>query len=149
MELFRTFQVRRAPLEAIVDLRHRILRAGLPRETAIFPGEDLPDKLHFAAYMQGMVIGCATLHPAVFELQPAFQLRGMAVDPAYQRLGVGRELIAAAEACAQQVEISVLWANCRTPAVPFYEKMGWKIISDEFMVETAGPHFKMVHWVGS
>ena len=142
------FYVRRAPLEAIVDLRHRILRAGLPRESAIFGGEDLSDKLHFAAFMEGMVIGCATLHPSVFEFQPAFQLRGMAVDSAHQRLGVGRELIKAAEDCAREVKIAVLWANCRTAAVPFYEKMGWKIISDEFMVESAGPHFRMVHWVG-
>jgi len=147
MDLYPTFSVRRAPLDAIVGLRHRILRAGLPRHVAIFSGEEQPDKLHFAAYMRGIVIGCASLHPSVFENRPAFQLRGMAVEPAYQGIGVGRELIVAVEEQTRQLGISVIWANCRTPAVPFYEKMGWKIISDEFDIETAGPHFKMVHWL--
>jgi GNAT superfamily N-acetyltransferase len=88
-----------------------------------------------------------SLHPSVHEGKPAFQLRGMAVEPAYQGLGVGRAIIEAAEEQTRQVGIGVLWANCRTPAVPFYERMGWKKISDEFEVEMAGPHFKMVHWL--
>jgi hypothetical protein len=27
--------------------------------------------------------------------------------------------------------------------VPFYQRHGWAVASDEFIVETAGPHFKM------
>ena len=30
-----------------LDLRHVILRPGLPRETAIFPGDDAPTSRHF------------------------------------------------------------------------------------------------------
>src|SRR5277367_6067754 len=137
MELNPTFSVRRVTLDAIIGVRHRILRAGLLRESAIFPGEDQPDKLHFAAYTQGVVIGCASLHPSVFENHPAFQLRGMAVEPAYQGMGIGRKLILAVEEQTRQLGINILWANCRTPAVPFYEKMGWQIISDEFLIKIA------------
>jgi len=140
-----TFQVRRAPLQTIIDLRHRMLRACLPRDTAIFAGEDQPDKLHFAAYIEGLVVGCASLHPSVYENRAAFQLRGMAVEKVYQGLGIGRALVEAIEDETRRLDIGVIWANCRTPAVPFYKRMGWEIISDEFAIETAGPHFKMVH----
>ena len=53
-------------------------------------------------------------------------------------------LLAEAERLAITDGIATIWANCRTPAVPFYEKNGWQIISEEFVIETAGPHFKMM-----
>jgi ribosomal protein S18 acetylase RimI-like enzyme len=36
-----------------------------------------------------------------------------------------------------------LWCNAREPAVGFYRRMGWRVISERFHIETAGPHFKM------
>src|SRR5436190_10031407 len=52
--------IRRAAAEEVVDLRHAILRAGLPRETAIFPGDDDPTARHFVAVMDGQVVGTLT-----------------------------------------------------------------------------------------
>jgi GNAT superfamily N-acetyltransferase len=130
-------------VERIIDLRHRILRDGLPIETARFPGDEHGRAIHLAAIADGQVIGCATLHLNSFQGQPAYQLRGMAVESAWQRSGVGRRLLAEAEHRASLAGIEMLWANCRTPAVPFYEKNGWQITGDEFIVETAGPHFRM------
>jgi len=40
--------------------------------------------------------------------------------------------------------VPLLWANVRKPAVEFYRKHGWIIVSDEFEIPTAGPHFKML-----
>ena len=137
-------EIRSVPLEQIIDLRHRILRAGLPRLAAYFTGDDQPGVIHLAALLADQTIGCATLHPSVYEGQAAFQLRGMAVEPSHQRHGIGRLLLVEAERLAAESRIGILWANCRTPAVPFYEKLGWKIVSDEFVIETAGPHFKMI-----
>jgi hypothetical protein len=36
-----------------------------------------------------------------------------------------------------------LWCNARSPATEFYRKHGWQIIGDEFVIPTAGPHYKM------
>src|SRR4051794_31962788 len=45
----RTFSLRRASPEEIVDLRWRILRAGLPRAEAIFAGDELATSFHYLA----------------------------------------------------------------------------------------------------
>jgi GNAT superfamily N-acetyltransferase len=134
--------VRTVAVEQIIDLRHRLLRQGLPRQSAIFTGDHDAAAIHLAAFDGDALIGCATLHRNRCEGTDAYQLRGMAVESAYQRHGVGRLLIAEAE--RQAWSVGMMWANCRTPAVPFYEKCGWKIVSDEFVIETAGPHFRMV-----
>jgi GNAT superfamily N-acetyltransferase len=136
--------VRAVPAAQIIDLRHQVLRQGLPRASAIFPGDDDPGAIHLAAYAGDDLIGCATLHRNSFDHQAAFQLRGMAVAPSYQRHGIGALLLAEAERRAIADGVTTIWANCRTPAVPFYEKNGWQVISAEFIIETAGPHFKMM-----
>ncbi|NUS58194.1 MAG: hypothetical protein HOV66_25590, partial [Streptomycetaceae bacterium] len=38
------------PVAEIFDLRWSVLRAGLPRETAVYPEDALPDTFHLAAY---------------------------------------------------------------------------------------------------
>jgi GNAT superfamily N-acetyltransferase len=144
---FIAIEIRAAPLEQIIDLRHRVLREGLPRETAFFTGDDQPGAIHLAAIFDHQTIGCATLHPSDYEGRPAFQLRGMAIEPAHQRHGIGRRLLLKTHRLAVESRTPVLWANCRTPAVSFYKSFGWKVISQEFVIETAGPHFKMIKFM--
>jgi N-acetylglutamate synthase-like GNAT family acetyltransferase len=135
--------IRRAALDEILPLRHQILRAGLPMEAARFPGDDAASNIHLGAFThEGKCVGCATLHLNEFEQQPAYQLRGMAVDTALQRHGIGSRLLLEIESLATSSRI--LWCNARTPAVAFYRKHGWTMVSDEFLIPTAGPHFKMV-----
>ena len=127
-------------IDQIIDLRHRILRVGLPRSAAVFSGDDAADAIHLAAYHGEALVGCASLHRRP---PHEYQLRGMAVDSELQRHGIGGALLAEAERLAARSGAKAIWANCRTPAVPFYQKHGWEIISDEFLIETAGPHRKM------
>jgi GNAT superfamily N-acetyltransferase len=128
----------------ILDLRHRVLRAGLPPESARFTGDESPQAIHLAALDREKIIGCATLHPSDWQGRPAFQLRGMAVDPAYQRHGIGGQLLAEIHHRAKYAGIDLIWANCRMPAIPFYQKHGWMAVSEEFEIPTAGPHRKML-----
>lgn len=138
----------RAPVEQLIDLRHRVLRAGLGRESAIFEGDELPTTVHIAALDGGQVIGCATVLTNSFDGERACQLRGMAVDPAAQRGGIGRKLLDEVERVAIESGVSLLWANCRVPAVGFYRKNGWTDASEEFEVPTAGPHIRMTRRLG-
>jgi len=131
-------------LEEIIDLRHAVLRIGYGREAAYFPGDDHPQTVHLAAKAGGRVIACATVLVNEWAGNPACQLRGMAVDPDHQHHGLGRELLLNIEIIAREKSADVVWANCRTPAVPFYRKNGWEIVSEEFEIPTAGPHFRMI-----
>ena len=133
-----------APYE-VIDLRHAVLRAGLPRETAIFSGDDAPQTVHVVALDNDDIVGCATMIPSAWEGQKAWQLRGMAVAPQLQRSGVGGLMLKELQRIAQHAagDVRLMWCNARTPAVPFYERHGWTIVSDEFVIQTAGPHYKM------
>ncbi len=87
-------EITRVDVEQIIDLRHAVLRIGLPRSEAYFPGDAEPTTLHLAAKTQNRVIGCATILLNEWNGHPACQLRGMAVDPAHQRFGLGSKLLA-------------------------------------------------------
>lgn len=141
----RAIRVEPVPVDRIIDLRHQVLRQGLPREEAIFEGDRKPDALHVGAFDGDRVVGCVTLHVSRWEEQPAWQLRGMAVAPGHQKSGVGRALLAAVdEHVAMNGDQSILWCNARVPAAGFYQKHGWKIVSEVFEIPTAGPHVRMV-----
>jgi GNAT superfamily N-acetyltransferase len=144
-------EIRRVGVEKILDLRHRILRAGLPPESACFEGDEEQTTLHLAAFVaepsgraDHPAAGCLSLMLNSFEAEPAWQLRGMAVDEAHQGRGLGRELLERAEAAAaSDGKTGLLWCNARLPAAGFYQKHGWAIVSDVFEIPTAGPHVKM------
>jgi GNAT superfamily N-acetyltransferase len=135
--------IQRVHVERVIDLRHRVLRAGLPRDTAYFESDDAPRTIHLAALDDQIVIGCATVLFNSWKNQPACQLRGMAVEPKYERGGVGRLLLEEVDRVAAEAGVKILWANARTSAIGFYRKLGWKIESEEFDIPTAGPHFKI------
>jgi GNAT superfamily N-acetyltransferase len=137
-------QVAKVDVEEIVDLRYRILRAGLPRDEAHFPGDADATTVHLAAKSNAMVIGCATVLVNEWEGSPACQLRGMAVDLSWQRRGIGDLLLTEVHKVAGATGVQILWANARVPASGFYRKNGWEIISAQFEIPTAGPHFKMI-----
>ena len=139
--------IRPAEASELIDLRRLILRPGLPRELAMFPGDDDPSTRHFAAEEDGAIVGCVTLHLNRWNDEPAWQLRGMAVAPSHQRQGIGAQLVAAVERSILESGSNLprlLWCNARVPAVGFYERQGWEVASDVFDVSHAGPHVKMV-----
>jgi GNAT superfamily N-acetyltransferase len=143
-------EVRRVAVEKILDLRHRILRAGLPPESACFEGDEAETTLHFAAFTveapshaEQRPVGCLTLMLNSFQAEPAWQLRGMAVDEPHQGRGLGRELLTRAEQAVAAGQVCLLWCNARVPAAGFYEKHGWTSVSEVFEIPTAGPHVKM------
>jgi GNAT superfamily N-acetyltransferase len=135
--------------QEIIDLRHRILRTGLPVETASFPGDEDIYTLHFGVWHEPRhereIICCATFMLNEFEGRTAWQLRGMATDEAYRGFGLGRRLLLYAEMSLSDMlgQVTLLWCNARESAIPFYEKNGWKCVSDLFDIPTAGMHRKM------
>lgn len=140
-------QVRSITAAETVPVRWPILRAGLPRESAVFPGDEAPATRHLGAWQEERLVGVVTIYPAPLperaEATGAWQLRGMAVLPELQRSGVGVALV---RACLDQVREeggALLWCNARVPAAEFYRRQGFEIIGAEFEIPTAGPHFRM------
>lgn len=138
-------QLRIVDPEAVIDLRHRVLRQGMPRDAAIFEGDTEVGTVHLAAFDDwDVVIGCVTILHRPWQSQIAWQLRGMAVDPQWQGRGVGRLLLVEVERLVLcDSHSTLLWCNARKPAVGFYERHGWRLASPEFEIPTAGPHHRM------
>lgn len=141
--------VRSVPVEKIISLRHRILRAGLPLDAARFDGDLEEFSAHFAAFDQDdRVVGCATIHRRPWRDAPAWQLRGMAVEISLQRSGTGTALLGAIDRHVVSTAYShQLWCNARQPAVEFYRRNGWETVGELFEIPTAGPHYKMIRMV--
>lgn len=141
--------VRRAAPAEVVDLRHAVLREGLPRQEAVFPGDDAPSSRHYGAFRGDEILCCATLHASRWEGEPAWQLRGMATVPQARGRGLGRLVLESMErdlrdSAREAATPLLLWCNARVPAVAFYRRMGWEVVSEPFEIPTAGPHVRMV-----
>ena len=121
-------------------LRRRVLRSEHPHHTERFPEDEDPGTLHLAAFdgdADHGIVGVATFFPSD---GPRWQLRGMAVDPAWQGSGVGRALMDAAVDRLRAAGVASVWANVRDSAIPFYERVGWRVVGDGFINELGIPH---------
>jgi len=136
--------LRRATVGEILLLRRDELRPGLSLDEARFVGDDDPGSRHFGAFLAatGENIGCASFLPAPFQARAAHQLRGMATRADYVRRGVGAALLTFAVDALGPA--ALLWCHARIGAVPFYRRMGWRVVSDVFDIPTVGPHVSMV-----
>ncbi|MDT0266870.1 GNAT family N-acetyltransferase [Streptomyces sp. DSM 44915] len=147
--------IRTAVVDAaeIIPLRWAVLRPGLPRESAEFVEDRRRETVHLAAYEGAgeRVLACVTLFPDPLPGQPApaWRFRGMASDPAVRGRGFGVAVLAAASETAGARGARLLWCNGRTGARGFYERQGFAVAGEEFVIEGVGPHLvftrKIVH----
>jgi GNAT superfamily N-acetyltransferase len=126
-----TVVVRPATTAEILDLRLQVLRPTVPRVPN--PRDLEPTTIHIGAFDGADAIGCATVQPEPYEHDlAAWRMRGMAVEPAYQGRGIGRRVLEAATAAAEQGGASMLWANGRVSAMEFYLALGWEPVGPVF-----------------
>jgi ribosomal-protein-alanine N-acetyltransferase len=86
-----------------------------------------PDSIVLVAQSQGQIIGFAIMH---FSEEEA-HLDLLAVNPKYQRTGIGRQLIEWLEKSALVAGISIIYLEVRTKnkdARMFYERLGYSRI---------------------
>ena len=122
-----------------LQLRDRVLRQPLGLK---FTPEELKkdeEDSHFGLFDGDVVLACLTLTKSE---NGRMKMRQVAVDDSFQGKGLGRELSAAAEAYAIKQGFKTMFCNARKTAVPFYQKLGYKIVGDEF-VEVNIPHYLM------
>lgn len=135
-----------APAEAR-PIRHKVLRAGLPFNTTIWPEDDSPESIHLGAFWDGHLMGIVSLFhtaPPDGAPGPACQLRGMAVLEKARGQGLGKRL---AEECihrARAAGAATLWCNARANAKEFYARFGFQVIGEPFDLPDIGPHYRML-----
>jgi len=122
-----------------IELRYRILRQPLGLH---YTQEQLAaekDEFHFAAFDGEKLVGCL-LMKAIDNKE--IKMRQVAVDEDYQGKGVGKALVFFSEKFASENGFSLITLHARKTAIPFYEKLGYQVVGEEF-IEVAQPHLKM------
>ncbi len=127
-------------------LRSAILRPNRPPEDSIYPSDDARDALHLGTFDGDKIVGIASIYRESWPLDAnfkAYRLRGMAVDPAFQRRGIGAALVREALGHIKAQGGEVLWCNAREIALDFYRALGFESVGNEFEIPGIGPHFLM------
>jgi GNAT superfamily N-acetyltransferase len=123
----------------MVKLRDDMLRKPLGLGFTEEELESEKDNMLIAAFEDEEILGCCML---VEENSDTVRLRQMAVLNNLQGKGIGRALMNFAENIARDRGYKILSMHARINSIGFYEKMGYKITSDEF-IEVTMPHFVM------
>ena len=125
--------------QAMVDLRRAILRKPLGID---FDQKELDrehEDLLIGCFEDEKLEGCCLLTKVD---EKTVRLRQMAVLSGLQGKGFGRVLMQFAENLARDRGYKKITMHARKTAVGFYEKLGYKVTSDEFE-EISIPHFIM------
>jgi len=125
--------------EQMVNLRYNILRKPLGLN---FEKDELDKEkaeVLIGAFEEDQMLGCCML---VKQDDKTVRLRQMAVLNNLQGKGVGRALTIFAENISRDLGYKKIMMHARKPVVGFYEKLGYKVCSDEFE-EITVPHYEM------
>ncbi len=122
-----------------VALRDKILRKplGLHYSKEFLQAEK--DQYHLGLFLAGKMIGILLFK---HEGEQLLKMRQVAIDEDFQGQGYGKKLVAYAEDFAREKGYRRISLHARLTAVPFYNRMGYKIASAEFL-EIGIPHYKM------
>jgi predicted GNAT family N-acyltransferase len=126
------------------DLRRRVLRDGTPSVVLTWDGDDEPTTFHLGVRDGDEIVAISTWLRRRYPDRPAddaFQLRGMATDPAHRGTGVSsRLLVVGLDRCASD-GATLVWARARVAALSFYERHGFEPVGPEYVDLTTGlPH---------
>ena len=132
-----------ADFAAYYQLRYEVLRAPWhqPPGSERVPDDDAPTTLHaLLRTPAGAAAAVGRLHP---DGTGQGQLRFMAVHPAYQGQGLGRQIVAFLEAEARRRDYTGCILQARDTAVPFYEAVGYQVVATSHVLFGNIPHFLM------
>jgi predicted N-acetyltransferase YhbS len=122
------------------DLRERVLRKPLGLALREIDVRSDAEEEHFCAVTEGRVIACVLFKPLD---ERTMKLRQMAVDPEFQKTGIGSHLVRFAEDSARVNGVEKIVMDARADVTPFYEKLGYAAEGGVF--ESVGiPHQKMM-----
>ncbi|MEB3886548.1 GNAT family N-acetyltransferase [Lyngbya sp. CCY1209] len=111
------------------------------REQSVPPHLELDDRdhscLHVLALKDDKPVGTGRI-----DIEKNGKIGRLAVLKEYRGQKIGSQLMVALEQVARQNGLSSIWFNAQVAAIPFYQKLGYNVIGEEFM-EADIPHKMM------
>ncbi len=125
--------------EAELQLRDEVLRKPLRLNLYDQDLESEKEYLRAGAFFDKKLVGVLLMIPSE---QKTVQMKQMAVDPEYQKMQIGRKIMEFSERLLKDKGYCKIFMHARKYAVPFYEKLGYHIVGEEFE-EVGIPHLRM------
>ncbi len=122
--------------QQMLRLRHELLRKPL---NLTFEAEELDKERNdilIGAFEEERMLGCCLL---TRKDEQCVRLRQMAVQNNLQGKGIGAAMLNFAENVARDMRYKKIMMHARLTAIGFYEKVGYKIVGDQFL-ELSIPH---------
>jgi enamine deaminase RidA (YjgF/YER057c/UK114 family)/GNAT superfamily N-acetyltransferase len=109
-------------------LRRSVLHPDQKGAELAYPSDEVAVALHVGAISSGTIVGIGSVWPSPLPQSiywDAWRIVGMAVDPNYQKRGIGSKILnhLLAHAAAQNSDLA--WCNSREEAVPLYATAGF------------------------
>jgi ribosomal protein S18 acetylase RimI-like enzyme len=122
-----------------LELRNKVLRK--PLGMSLYDENLEADKndVHIGAFINNRIVGVLIL---TILNSNELKMRQVAVDDDFRAMKIGTGMVRFAEEYSKKKGYSTMLLNARKTAVAFYEKLGYKKISGEFL-EINIPHYKM------
>ena len=148
MKMSKRWRIRELAAEETHQLRRAVSADGRTDLPSMHHDlDDTPGAWHLGAADQaGRIVAISSFYfdayPPRPEAQPAVQLAFMAVDPEFQREGIGTAVMSEAIRRLRESDALLVWANARDSALPFYEKFGFRTVpGSEFAApQRSRPH---------
>lgn len=125
---------------AALHLRNGILRVPLGLDLSAIDYKDDASQRHFGFVCGERIVASVTIKPLHEGL---VKLRQMCVDTEAQGTGLGRRLIEQVERVLAADGVVEIELAARANVVPFYERLGYQRVGEEFL-EVTIPHQKMM-----
>lgn len=128
------------------ELRHLVLRRGDSPAGVAADDDDHPENGHFAHKIDDRVVATGTIRrrPTPTGVEPAWQIRGMAVEPEHRGKGLGSAILSALLDHADAHGGGVIWCEARIAAKALYERQGFTVAGDPFDDPVAGVQVPML-----
>jgi len=121
-------------------LRRSVLRDGTPSDQVVFDGDDAPTTFHLGARVDDRLVAISTWIERPYRALPAlaYQLRGMATDPAARGGGVASAVLHAGIERCRARHVAIVWARARVDAIGFYARLGFATRGVRYTDEITG-----------
>ncbi len=107
--------------KAVLALREKVLRLPLGLELSALDTQDDENQFIIIATKENTLVACVLLQP----FNTTVKLRQMAVDSAFQKIGIGALLLMEAEKVALSKGFNDIILHARVHAMDFYKKAGY------------------------
>lgn len=121
-------------------LRYKVLREPLGLEYTVEQLEEESEQFHFGFFSTiDHLTGVLTMQAVNTDI---VKMRQVAVDDSSQKHGIGSQLVEYAETWAKLAGFKKIELHARDIAMPFYERLNYKIIGEPF-IEVGIKHYAM------